>query len=396
MAAWQAGMSGCRVLLAEAGPRCGGWLNSVDDVEIDGQPAQDWIKKTLARLHAMENVSVLKRTTLFGYGDHNYLTLAQTVTDHLKNKPAHLPRMRMWKVRAQQVILATGAIERPLVFSGNDLPGVMLASAAQTFLGEYGVLPGKRGIVMTNNDATWHIAFALQEAGCLVKAIVDTRPSTAPALRRQAESLGIEVLSGHGITAAHGHLKVARVEVSPLTADGTDITGDALHIDCDCILMSGGLSPVVHLHSQARGKLTWDEKTVCFRPSSVHEAEQSAGACNGSFDLQRGLKEAITAAGKAAKAVGTAVQTVDVPVVDAPRINRFPMAVWSLPNGQGEGEGGKAFVDFQNDVTASDIKLAVREGYHSVEHVKRYTTTGMATDQGRRLTLTPLPFWQIS
>ncbi len=383
MAAWQAAMSGCRVLLAEAGPRFGGWLNSVDDVEIDGRPVQDWIKKTLARLQEMENVSVLTRTTLFGYSDHNYLTLAQTITDHLKDKPAHLPRMRMWKVRAQQVILATGAIERPLVFSGNDLPGVMLASAAQTYLGEYGVLPGKRGIVMTNNDSSWHIAFSLQEAGCLVKAIVDTRPSAAPALKRQAENLGIEVLSGHGITAAHGHLKVARVEVSPLTADGTDITGDALHIDCDCILMSGGLSPVVHLHSQARGKLTWDEKTLCFRPSSAHEAEQSAGACNGSFDLQRGLKEAITAAGKAAKAVGMAVQTVNVPVVDAPRINRTPMAVWSLPNGQGEGEGKKAFVDFQNDVTASDIKLAVREGYHSVEHVKRYTTTGMATDQGK-------------
>ena len=171
MAAWQAGMSGCRVLLAEAGPRCEAGLNSVDDVEIDGQPAQDWIKKTLARLQAMENVSVLTRTTLFGYGDHNYLTLAQTITDHLKDKPAHLPRMRMWKVRAQQVILATGAIERPLVFSGNDLPGVMLASAAQTYLGEYGVLPGKRGIVMTNNDATWHIALLCRKLAVLSKRL---------------------------------------------------------------------------------------------------------------------------------------------------------------------------------------------------------------------------------
>ncbi|MEC7208138.1 MAG: glycine cleavage T C-terminal barrel domain-containing protein [Pseudomonadota bacterium] len=291
--------------------------------------------------------------------------------------------MRMWKVRAKQVILATGAIERPLVFSGNDLPGVMLASAAQTYLGEYGVLPGKRAVVMTNNDAAWHTAFALQKAGCLIKAIVDTRPTPAPALMRQARDLDIEVLAGQGITAAHGHLKVARVEVSPLSSDGAEVTGDAVHIDCDSVLMSGGLSPVVHLHSQARGKLMWDQKTLCFRPSSVHEAEQSVGACNGSFDVQKGLKEAIAAAGRAAKAAGAEMDSSDIPVVDAPRINRAPMAVWSVPNGQAEGKGGKAFVDFQNDVTASDIKLAVREGYHSVEHVKRYTTTGMATDQGK-------------
>ena len=383
MAAHEAAKSGKRVLICEDGPRFGGWLNSISDVQIDGQNAQDWIAATLAQLEAMENVTVLARTSLFGYGDHNYLTLAERVTDHLADKPAHLPRMRMWKVRAGQVILATGAIERPLVFSGNDLPGVMLASAAQTYLGEYGVLPGRRAVVMTNNDAAWQTAFALQQAGCLIKAIVDTRPAPTAALMRQAKALNIEVLAGHGITAAHGHLKVARVEVSPLSAEGTDVTGDAAHIDCDCVLMSGGLSPVVHLHSQARGKLMWDEKTLCFRPSTTHEAEQSVGACNGSFDLQKGLREAVAAASRAAKAVGQPIEAGDVPVVSAPRINRAPMAIWSIPNGQGEGEGGKAFVDFQNDVTASDIKLAVREGYHSVEHVKRYTTTGMATDQGK-------------
>ena len=383
MAAYEAARSGTRVLLAEDGPRFGGWLNSVNDIQIDGVAAQDWVSAIVAQLDAMDNVTLLPRTTLFGYGDHNYLTLAERVTDHLSDKPDHLPRMRMWKVRAGQVILATGAIERPLVFSGNDLPGVMLASAAQTYLGEYGVLPGKRAVVMTNNDAAWQTALALQQAGCLIKAIVDTRATPAPALMRRARNAGIEVLAGHGISATHGHLNVARVEVSPLNATASEVTGDALHIDCDCVLMSGGLSPVVHLHSQARGKLMWDEKTLCFRPASVHEAEQSVGACNGSFDLQKGLREAISAASRAAKAVGQLIESGDVPAVDAPRLNHAPMAAWSLPNGQGEGEGGKAFVDFQNDVTASDIKLAVREGYHSVEHVKRYTTTGMATDQGK-------------
>ena len=382
-AALQAANSGQRVLLAEDQHQCGGWLRSCDDIAIDGMAGHEWADKTALHLAEMENVTLLPRTTCFGYGDHNFLTLAERVTDHLAEKPAYLPRMRLWKVRARQVILATGAIERPLVFAGNDLPGVMLASAAQTYLNQYGVLAGGRGILTTNNDAAWHSAFALHEAGCLITAIVDTRENPAPAVLKQAAALGIQTRLGAGIIAAHGRLHIARVEIAPLTKAGDALAGEAEHFDCDLVLMSGGMNPVVHLHSQSRGKLKWDERTYCFRPSTSHEATQSVGACNGSFEPSRGIKEASAAALKAIKANGGAAEALDLPDIIARKINYTPMPIWQIPSGLPAGQGGKAFVDFQNDVTASDIQLAVREGYHSVEHVKRYTTTGMATDQGK-------------
>ena len=383
MAGLQAAKSGQRVLIAEDQPKWGGWLRACEDIFIDGMSGQAWAEQAVSRLQAMENVTLLSRTTCFGYGDHNFLTLAERVSDHLAEKPAHLPRQRLWKIRARQVILATGAIERPLVFAGNDLPGVMLASAAQTYLCQYGVLAGTRGILMTNNDAAWHNAFALHRAGCLVKVIVDTRRNPSPALIKQATELGIQTRLGAGIIAAHGRLHIARVEIAPLNEAGDALTGEPEHFDCDLVMMSGGMNPVVHLHSQARGKLKWDERSHCFCPSTTHEAEQSVGSCNGSFDAAIGAKEAIAAARKAIKANSGEAEEIALPEITAPKIKWTPMPVWQIPTGQPAGQGGKAFVDFQNDVTANDIQLAVREGYHSVEHVKRYTTTGMATDQGK-------------
>ena len=383
MAGLQAAKSGQRVLIAEDQPQWGGWLRACEDIFIDGMSGQAWADQAVSRLQAMENVTLLSRTTCFGYGDHNFLTLAERVSDHLAEKPAHLPRQRLWKIRARQVILATGAIERPLVFAGNDLPGVMLASAAQTYLCQYGVLAGTRGILMTNNDAAWHNAFALHRAGCLVKVIVDTRRNPSPALIKQATELGIQTRLGAGIIAAHGRLHIARVEIAPLNEAGDALTGEPEHFDCDLVMMSGGMNPVVHLHSQARGKLKWDERSHCFCPSTTHEAEQSVGSCNGSFDAAIGAKEAIAAAHKAIKANSGEADEIGLPEITAPKIKWTPMPVWQIPTGQPAGQGGKAFVDFQNDVTANDIQLAVREGYHSVEHVKRYTTTGMATDQGK-------------
>ena len=383
MAGLQAAKSGQRVLIAEDQPQWGGWLRACEDIFIDGMSGQAWAEQAVSRLQAMENVTLLTRTTCFGYGDHNFMTLAERVSDHLAEKPAHLPRQRLWKIRARQVILATGAIERPLVFAGNDLPGVMLASAAQTYLCQYGVLAGTRGILMTNNDAAWHNTFALHRAGCLVKVIVDTRRNPSPAVIKQATELGIQTRLGSGIIAAHGRLHIARVEVAPLNETGDALTGEPEHFDCDLVMMSGGLNPVVHLHSQARGKLKWDERSHCFCPSTTHEAEQSVGSCNGSFDAAIGAKEAIAAAHKAIKANSGEAEEIALPEITAPKIKWTPMPVWQIPTGQPAGQGGKAFVDFQNDVTANDIQLAVREGYHSVEHVKRYTTTGMATDQGK-------------
>ncbi|MGC6536045.1 MAG: sarcosine oxidase subunit alpha [Candidatus Puniceispirillaceae bacterium] len=383
VAAYQAAQSGARIIIADEQNEFGGWCLGESDTEIDGKPATDWIDEITAKLAEMPNVTMLPRTTVFGYMDHNFLTLCERVTDHLAKRPEHLPRQRIWKIRATEVILATGAHERPLVFSGNDLPGVMLAGAARHFVNRYGALPGRRAVITTNNDDAYRTALALHKAGIFIRAIADIRPEPKGPLVKEAREAGITIMAGHAVTTATGKLRVGRVEVSPVSEDGSSVTDAPSYIDCDLVLMSGGLTPSVHLHSQARGKLKWDETTLCFRPSSVHEAEQSIGAANGTFDLGKAVREAGKAALKALSRAKLSADEVATPDVETPRQSFQPVAAWKIANGLPAGQGDKAFVDFQNDVTGSDIQLAVREGYHSVEHVKRYTTTGMATDQGK-------------
>ncbi|MGA1444739.1 MAG: sarcosine oxidase subunit alpha family protein [Candidatus Puniceispirillaceae bacterium] len=382
MAAMQAAKGGARVILADEQNEFGGWLLGEANISIGDVPALDWISTMLADLAAMPNVTLLPRTTVFGYMDHNYLTLNERVTDHLPSRPAHLPRQRLWKVRAKQVIIAQGAHERPLVFAGNDLPGVMLAGAVRTYINRYGVCPGRRAIVVCNNDDAYRSALDLCHAGADV-VITDLRNDAKGPLITAARNAGIEILQGHAIIAAYGNRRVARVEIAPVNDSVTAISGDILHRDCDLIAMSGGLSPAVHLHSQARGKLQWDDAKLCFRPSATHEPSFNIGACNASFDLATALKEAIRAGTKAAAAAGHKTTALKAPDVVSAKQNWKPLAAWKIPNGHGAGRGPKAFVDFQNDVTASDVSLAAREGYQSVEHLKRYTTTGMGTDQGK-------------
>jgi len=382
MAAMQAAKGGARVILADEQNEFGGWLLGEANISIGDVPALDWISTMLADLAAKPNVTLLPRTTVFGYMDHNYLTLNERVTDHLPSRPAHLPRQRLWKVRAKQVIIAQGAHERPLVFAGNDLPGVMLAGAVRTYINRYGVCPGRRAIVVCNNDDAYRTALDLCHAGADV-VITDLRNDAKGPLITAARNAGIEILQGHAIIAAYGNRRVARVEIAPVNDSVTAISGDILHRDCDLIAMSGGLSPAVHLHSQARGKLQWDDAKLCFRPSATHEPSFNIGACNASFDLATALKEAIRAGTKAAAAAGHKTTALTAPDVVSAKQNWKPLAAWKIPNGHGAGRGPKAFVDFQNDVTASDVSLAAREGYQSVEHLKRYTTTGMGTDQGK-------------
>ena len=383
MAALHAGRSGARVILADEQNEFGGWLLAENDTRIEGVDANSWIAGMVADLAAMPEVTLLPRTTVFGYMDHNYLTLVERVTDHLAERPAHLPRQRLWKVRAGQTVLAQGAHERPLVFSGNDLPGVMLAGAVRHFINRFGVLPGNRAIVVTNNDDAYRTAISLNEAGANV-VVADLRIGASGPLITAAKDAGIAVMAGHAVTLADGNHRVARVEISPVNEGATQITGDTVHMDCDLIAMSGGLSPAVHLHSQARGKLAWDDRTLCFKPSATHEASFNAGACNGSFDLGAALREGARAGVKAATAAGfKAFTSIETPALDTPKQSWRPLAAWKITNGEEPGRGPKAFVDFQNDVTASDVALAAREGFQSVEHLKRYTTMGMATDQGK-------------
>jgi len=387
-AALAAGRSGARVVLADEQARPGGWALSEGEGEagarIDGQPPRLWAERALAELAAMPEVTVLPRTTVFGYYHHNYLGLLERVGDHLApaERPTDAPRQRLWKVRARQVVLATGAIERALVFPENDRPGILLAGAARAYVNRWGVLPGRRAVVLTNNDTAYAAATDLAAAGVTVEAVVDLRGAPAGPLVDRVRAAGIEVLAGHTVVATEGRHRVHTVRAMRLTADGTGIAGTGARvIGCDCLLVSGGWNPAVHLFSQSRGKLVWDEARATFRPGASFQPERSAGACAGGQGYAETLAQGFAAGAQAAHAAGFAATAPETPPVEEPALGP-QRNLWLLPADRPAGRV-KAFVDYQSDVTAKDLELALREGYTSVEHVKRYTTTGMGTDQGK-------------
>ena len=393
MAALSAGKSGARVILADEQNEFGGWLLAETDTRVASRPAAEWIARTVAALDGMDNVTLLPRTTVTSYMDDNYLILAERVTDHMTEKPPHLPRQRLWKVRAREVVLAQGCHERPIVFGRNDLPGVMLSGAVRSYIQRYGVKPGHRGIVVTNNDDAYRTAFAMRKAGVHVLGIVDMRPEPKKGprpLAAKAKRLGMKVFPGHAAIEAQGIRHVGRVGIAPFDPAAGEPSGEAFHIDCDLVAMSAGFTPIVNLHSQARGKLQWDSKYHCFKPSTCPEAARSAGAGNGVLDLAAAMRDGAKAGAQAATSAGHKAAAASVPRVVAPEVDLRPVDCWEVLDDAGTGTGPKAFVDFQNDVTSNDIKLALREGYQSVEHVKRYTTSGMATDQGKNSNLNAL------
>jgi sarcosine oxidase subunit alpha len=385
-AALVAGRAGARVILADEQNEMGGALLG-EMSKIDGAPAIEWVEAALKELASLEDVRLLPRATVFGYYDHNYLGIAERVTDHLgPTAPAALPRQRLWKIRAGQVVLATGAHERPLVFADNDRPGVMLAAAARTYVNRYAVKPGSRAVIVTNNDSAYKVAIDLAAAGLPVAAIADLRLSpTGPLVDRVGE-LGIELLAGWAVVDTHGRRRVEAVDVGRLDDTGQSITGEVRRIDCDLVCVSGGWSPVVHLMSQSRGTVRFDDDRACIVPDESFQQERSAGACNGADRLAECLAQGSRAGAEAASRAGFAkakpAKTPKIP--SSPEAETTPIrALWRIPGVGARAKADKHFVDLQNDVTAADIALAMREGYDSVEHAKRYTTTGMGTDQGK-------------
>jgi len=377
-AALAAARSGARVILADDGPEFGGMALGRSD-EIAGQPAADWVAATVAELSGLANVTLLKRTMVSGYYDHNMLVLNERVADHLPAPAQHQPRQRLWQVRANEVVLATGSLERPLVFADNDRPGVMLASAVQAYANRFGVRAGERAVVFTNNGSAYAAARDMANAGIQVQAIVDARdtvPETEAAIARDA---GIGILAGHAVVAAHGAKAVHGVSVAPINTAG-EIAGDVHEIVCDLVAVSGGWTPSVHLFSQSRGKLRYDEDLTAFVPNQSFQRERSAGAAKGSFALADCLAEGFQAGAEAATQAGFDAATPATPAC-AEEAPLRPKPLWAAPFAH--GHHGKRFVDLQNDVTAEDVALAHRENYISVEHLKRYTTLGMGTDQGR-------------
>ncbi len=378
-----AAQSGAKVLLLEQTANWGGRA-PVDGAEIAGKPADDWVTETLAALQALPNVTIRARTMGAGVYDHGYALGYERITDHAPEMDA--PRHRLWRIRAKQIITATGAIERPLSFAGNDIPGVMLAASVRDYLVNWGVAVGERTVVVTNNDDGYRTAITLHKAGLKVPAIIDARPKADGDLPNQARELGIPVQEGRGIAKVKGGKRVQGVAICLQDGDG----GAREEIACDCVAMSGGWSPVVHLWSHCGGKLNWIEELAHFapdpkRPPLGDNGEGfvvTSGAASGAMDTPDVLKDAHLAGKAAAKAAGfTPKRSQAAKAVATAEAAMAP--VWIMPLKATPELKAKMWLDYQNDVKVSDVQLAAREGYESVEHTKRYTTLGMATDQGK-------------
>lgn len=375
-AAKAAAVDGLKVVIVDENPEVGGTLLSEPQAVIDGDTAWDWLAKEAAALQEL-GVKIMTRTTAIGYYHQNMIGLCEKLTDHLKDLPADTPRERMWRVRAKQVVLAQGALEKPLVFHGNDRPGVMLAGSAQTFLNRYGVLVGKSPVIATSHDSAWFSAFDMHDAGAKVQAIVDTRESVDDDLQAAARERGITVKLSHTVSGTSGRLRVKSVRVNPVSG-GKAGAGEV--IACDALLMSGGWTPSLHLFSHTKGSLTWDDDQTTFLPNETPEDCVIAGASRGLWGISAALNDGAEKGREVVAALGKASDAKTYKV-EADRTGTG-VTHRELPTDKNPGSA-KAFVDYQNDVTAKDLRLAVREGMRSIEHVKRYTTNGMATDQGK-------------
>jgi sarcosine oxidase subunit alpha len=372
-AALPAARAGFRVALVEEAHELGGSLLG-RIAHMDGLSGSEWVARTAAELDALRNVLVLRRTSVFGYYDHNYLMAVERRTDHAG--PGRMPgiaRKRLWHFRARRVVLAAGAHERPIAFGNNDLPGIMLANAACSYAHRFGVSMGRTGVAFVNNDAGLRHALDTHAAASNLTHIVDARISPDPGLLHEASDAGIEMLTGHMVSTARGGRRVRSVEVRDVNGRG------AKRIACDHVLMSGGLNPVVHLYSQAPGTLRYDASLACFLPDRTLQGVETAGAMNACFTIDRALADGTRAGAVTLATLGHAAAVVPV----EPRDDLKLQAVWSVQTSLNTELPGKHFIDFQNDVTERDIRLAAREGFRSVEHTKRYTTNGMATDQGK-------------
>jgi sarcosine oxidase subunit alpha len=380
-AALAAARSGARVVLAELDARLGGCAHRLTG-QIDGRSVGDWVRAAEWELSSMPEVRILRRGALFGAHDQNFVTVREALADHLPVAARKGFRERLWRIRAQQVVFATGAHERPLVFGNNDLPGIMLSSALADYAALYGVCAGRRVLLLACNDTAYADALVLRAAGVAV-TVADVRPGDPPAagLAAEARAAGAVLLRGFVPLHAEGTVGVRAVVLAACDAQG--VVGDERRVvACDAVGMAGGWNPALHLHSHAGGRATWDGARACFVPGASPQAGQaSVGACNGTWSLAATLAEAARAGAAAATSSGFAAQA---PTWNAREPSQESLsAFWIAETPEPVSRRAKAFVDYQNDVTAADVALAVREGFESIEHIKRYTALGFGTDQGK-------------
>ena len=369
MAALAAAETDARVIVCDEDFEFGGRLLT-DKFEIDGAPAEAWRAAAVAKLAANPNVTLMPRSTVFGVYDGNTYGVIERVGDHLPVPAPHTPRQRFWKVVAKRSILAAGSVERPIVFGGNDKPGVMMASAVRTYVNRFGAAPMRRFAVFANNDDAWRTVADCAAAGVHVDAVIDSRKDLSPALKAIAEAAGARVYAGGQVLDAHG-----KRGVSAISVHGAD--GHHSRIEVDGVAVSGGWNPNIGLTCHLGARPVWRDDLAAFVGDNLPSGMVAVGSAKGSLSLAACLAEGAAEGAKAASDTGFSAKSVQVPSVAGTESTAM------TPLFHVEAMKTKGFVDFQNDVTAKDIALAHRENYKSVEHLKRYTTLGMATDQGK-------------
>ena len=382
-AALTAAESGLKILIIEQSPEWGGRC-LVDFSTIGDETSVEYVSRLVSELKKFQNVTMRSRMMGAGVYDHGYILGYERLNDHLAEEDG--PRHRLWRIRAKQIITATGSIERPISFPSNDIPGVMLASAVRDYAVNFGVATGNKIAVYTNNDDAYRTAITLNEVGVEVPIIVDARGSGGGALAERAKALGIRVENGKAISKVFGKKRVEAISICEHKDSGKGIE----KIACDCIAMSGGWSPVVHLYSHCGGKLKWDDKMALFKPDSSAKPTSHdglpfvtpVGSANGFLLMQEVLKDAREGCLEVVEASGGKVKKESFKLIEQEYENSLE-AIWIAPQDADIKKRSKIWLDFQNDVKINDVELAAREGFESVEHTKRYTTLGMATDQGK-------------
>ena len=381
LAAKNAAKNNFKTLLLDEKNELGGStiFEANEDNKINHNSASEWLKKEINELKNIKNLEIKTRTSVAAYHQYNYLLARENLTDHLvKKDKKNKIRQRLLKIRAKKVILATGALERPLIFNNNDRPGIMLSSAIKKYSNFYGVACGTKNIFFTNNDSAYESALSLHNKGIKVEAIIDIRENSDAKIIKKINDAGIKIYWAHSIVDTRGYKRLNGVSIMKLSNDGTSVTGSKISISCNCLGIAGGWTPAVHLYTQSGSKLTFDEERKIFIPKADTKEQISVGSCGGDFELD----EIITNLNYKLKNFLNINKTDFEGITLENDHETSKRNIWLLPSDQTIGKT-KPFVDYQNDATAKDIKLALREGFRSIEHVKRYTTTGMGTDQGK-------------
>ena len=370
-----------KVLLLEDKELLGGSLiyDDNDISKIDNQKSSEWLKKLIENIKNDKNIIIKTRTSLAAYHNYNFLLSRQNLTDHLSvNDRNNKIRQRLYKIRAKKVIISTGAIERPQVFHNNDRPGIMLASAVKKYIDYYGVRCGLENVIFTNNDSAYETALSLHKSGTKLNAIIDIRDNSSSEIVNKVKSLGIQIYWNHTVVNTKGYKRINKIAIMKLNDKGNDVVGKKIELNCDCLAISGGWTPMVHLFTQSGGKLRFDNKDNIFVPDKTNLNQLSIGSAKGDFELDDVLKNSIKDTKKFLQIENSNFDKIDVKCSK----EKEKKNIWLLPSDKPLSKT-KPFLDYQNDSTAKDIKLALREGFKSIEHVKRYTTTGMGTDQGK-------------